>query len=172
MRKISLLILIFTSCIVHDKYFVHITKNDFANSTLYRLKDNILSAEDNHEAHSKKIDLRIERFDSPDTTTFSLMIVYSGNDYMFIRPGESLVFLIDGKRFGLSGTGGELSPQAFKRDVVSESARYDVTLEFLKKMIFAKYVWIKIKGDRFDLERFITESLFEKFRRFYREYMQ
>jgi hypothetical protein len=172
MRKILLLILIFITCIAHNKYFVHVTKDDFDNSTQYLLKDNILSAEDKQEAHSNKIDLRIERFDSPDTIIFNLMIVYSGSDYMFIRPGESLVFLVDGKRFGFSGSGGELSPKGSKPGVVSESACYDVTAEFLKKMIFAKYVWIKIKGDRFDLERFITESLFEKYRRFYREYVQ
>lgn len=171
MRKI-LLILIFTSCIAHNKYFVHITKDDFDNSTQYLLKDNILSSKDKQESHSNKIDLRIERFDSPNTIIFSLIIVYSGSDYMFIRPGESLVFLIDGKRFGLSGTGGELSTIGSKSGVVNESARYDVTPEFIKKMIFAKYVWIKVKGDRLDLERFITEKLFEKYKRFYREYVQ
>ena len=85
-------------------------------------------------------------------TAYALVLSYRAKDWMFVRPGESLVFLADGERIGLS-----LAPDApQRRDVeggwVTEAVVYPATLAILEKLASAKHLAAKLIGEKYTFE--------------------
>lgn len=93
--------------------------------------------------------MELQRFVGRDSTPSSqLFLIYDGKDWIFVREGESLVFLADSTRIGLSGNG-----SAADRDVggmfgVSERAMYEISDEDIRAIARAKTVKVRVYGSR------------------------
>jgi hypothetical protein len=101
--------------------------------------------------------------------TISLVISYSGNDWLFIPTGESLVLLVDGERIGLSGEGSIDSREATRYGVY-EHAVYDIDKSLLKKLGNANNVEVKLEGSNGYIVRKFSPVNFDNIKRFINEY--
>jgi hypothetical protein len=104
------------------------------------------------------------------TVNYALGVYYYGNDWMFIKRGESLILVIDGKRYGLKGQGSLRYRKTLENGAVSELAKYPVTPQLLKEIANANRVDVRIIGSNFVSENHFTEQNFENFKKFVSDY--
>jgi hypothetical protein len=101
------------------------------------------------QSHDGSFWFTLQRYKKGPTTTDHLYMVYSGSSWMFIEPGESLIFLADSERIALHTTPGEPSREV-QGGGVREVVSYDVTPEVLLKLANAKTLQAKLVGTKFD----------------------
>lgn len=105
---------------------------------------------------------------STGTTSYHLVLNYYGQDWIFIDEGETLVFLIDGQRFGLSSDGSLGNRTVGSGGSVYEIAIYDTDMAFIGRIANAGEVKVQIQGQVFE-ERHFDKSNFEAFQSFIAE---
>lgn len=116
------------------------------------------------------MDLNACKFTSGTDSTYTLYLQYFGPDWLFISDGESLVFLIDGERLGLTSERGSSNHREVDRSSsgVRETAKYLVSPETLKRLAFARNVKAKVRGKQV-AEYQLSDSNIRNFRQFYEE---
>ena len=83
-------------------------------------------------------------------TSASLGVHYKGFDScLFIEPGSSLVFLIDGAKETLSTPTGSRRSRRIDGQNVRESAIYPISLELCERISKAATVKVRVIGDRY-----------------------
>ena len=168
-RLIISLILLFFGCVpvpIADTFEIKTTYDKFEERTFVSMHNNFL---DTRELYHRSIALNAGRMETKDgKKSYNLVIVYSGSDWLFIRSGESLIFLIDGKRLGLSGPGSSGHRDVRRYGGITELAFYPTTLETIKRIAVAKIIEIKIIGKYYITGRFY-QSNFDNFKRFLAE---
>ncbi len=94
------------------------------------------------------------------------VIVYgNSNGWCFIKKGASLLFVVDGERKALSGSG-SLGSREVLGDNVSEVAVYPTTLDFIRLLSEAKEVRVRVVGSRRNIERHFGKANSKNFRDF------
>ena len=178
---IFVLISLISGCAVHDPYLVHHTYDEFDQVHTFIMKGNILAAEEAFEALTDKFDLSVTRIDTDEKVEFYLIVNFHSQNWnelhragwMFIDEGESLIFLINGRRIGLKSTGYDpYHTEITSSGGVMEFAYYKVNKRFLKALFFANDIKVKIVGKKRTFKRKFTERFFTKYRRFYKEYVE
>jgi hypothetical protein len=106
------------------------------------------------------------------TVNYALGVYYFGKDWMFIKPGESLILVIDGKRHGLKGQGSLRYRKTLENGTVSELAKYPVTPQLLKEIANANRVDVTIIGGNFVSVAHFSERNFENFKKFVNDYVK
>ena len=122
---------------------------------------------------SGRLFLDVRRLDDGAASRLILEVRYMAPDWMFIRPGESLVFLVDGERLPVSGEG-----SAGRREVeaaggavtVYEQATYAIDPSVLRRIGSASEVRMRISGQARNLERRLSQQNLERFAAFAAEH--
>ena len=105
-------------------------------------------------------------------TLYSISASFSSHKWLFIKEGESLIFLIDGEPIKLVGTGSTQHRDAsssVSSVSVTEQSIYPVTPNIIKKIASASEVKVKIKGQNEFITGEFSEQCFKNFRRFVNE---
>ena len=118
-------------------------------------------------------ELNAARYSGKDgTVNYALGVFYSGEQWMFIEPGVSLILWVDSHRFGLKGQGSLRDRKSMGNGYVREIAKYPVAPEILQKMATAGAVKIQIIGRNFVTQKFFTSQNLENFREFVDTYVK
>lgn len=126
---------------------------------------------------SRRIELNLyKHIDKAKNVTYCFAVVYRGDKWLFIEPGESLIFLIDGEKVSFAGAGSNSKTQFLKFNdfgdaKITEIAYYACDMPDIKKIKDAKSVKIKVAGQWEEKAVFGTRN-FEVFRRFFCEHMR
>lgn len=162
MRLRALVLLAAVVCLA-AKYKLETTTDEFTGHTYHMMDGNKLGCQD----ILGRIDLDAQQFVAKEgESSFQLFVHYSGTSWMFIRDDvPSLLFLIDGKPAELTPANG------VKRDTrgaggVYESAMYEVEPDLLIALAGAKMVKIRVRGEKYPLERCFSEDNFTRFKEF------
>jgi len=149
-------------CATHKVITTH---DEFDGTTKHRMYFNALGCAG---LLAPTIQLKAQRFDQKDgAISYSLIVEYSGKNWLFIAPGESLVFKIDGKRKAFSGEGSADHRHVGGLAGVSETAWYhEVKLEDLRELANAQEVKIKIEGKNTYVTRCFKDYSFKSFQNF------
>jgi hypothetical protein len=159
-------------------YSVKTIHDDFDGYTINRMQGNEIkgkasSAFDIALGIGNAVELNAQRYQSKDSIiTYSLIVKFTGTDWLFIREGEALILLVDDQRMGFSGKGSNEHRNVYRGGVVEEEAWYDINLSDLKKISNAKEVRMKINGSQYYVERQFVEFNFKNFKDFIAKYCQ
>ena len=104
-------------------------------------------------------------FQLEDESRYSINVLYSGPDWIFVDPGETLILLIDGERVALSGEGSS-EHRRVNRGSVSESPRYDVEAGLLVRLAAADEVKVRLRGSEGSVTRQFGKANFKIFQEF------
>jgi hypothetical protein len=101
-----------------------------------------------------------------DTARYALVVDYrTQGEWLEIRPGESLLLLVDGDRVALSGPGSTRARSegaAARREV----ARYPASGELMRRIAAARDVRVRLVGRRYHVDRAFTRTNVARFRGF------
>jgi len=144
-----------------------ITRHDkFDRYTTNSMTGNLLGGE-------LRLELNAARHSAKDgAVNYALVVRYYGSNFIFIKPGESLILLIDGQRIGLKGQGSMRHRRTLENGMASELAKYPATPELLKKIANANQVDVKIKGSDFLAENYFIKQNFDNFKKFVNAYVK
>jgi hypothetical protein len=172
--RVGLIILmaVSSSVLVHcatsavSPYKVTTTHDESGFYTVDSMKGNLLGGRLNHELNAARVSA------NDGTVNYALVVYYYGKNWMFIKPGESLVLFIDGEQIDVKGQGSQSHRKTLENGMVSELSKYPVTPKLLKKISSAKQVKVKIIGSDFVAEKYFTEQNFENFKQFVNDYVK
>jgi len=139
-------------------------KSDFY--TADSMTGNLLGGRLNHELNAARVSAK------DGTVHYALGVYYYGTNWMSIKPGESLILLIDGEQINVKGQGSQSYRKTLENGMVSELAKYAVTPKLLKKIASAKQVKVKIIGSDLVAEKYFTKTNFENFKQFVNDYVK
>ena len=146
--------------------------DDFKDISLWTLQSESFSSGLSFQ-HNPPYSFSVEKVKEKGGTYYWFIFDYDGDDWIFIKSGQSAIFLVDGKKIEISGDGSVANRDA-KAGFVMERAFYSVDKKFLKKIASAKEVRLQVIGEkayvevRFEPEhlanisRFLTETAQEK----------
>ncbi len=146
--------------------YVKTIKDDFDNYVINRMQGNKVNAKG-----IRILELNAQKYQKNKLINYSLMVRLVDGDWLFIRRGESLVFLVDGERIGLTGKGSSKHREVLSGTIV-EKAWYTITPEQLKKIAFANSVKGKLTGSQYFTELSLSEDNIKNFRSFYLEFVE
>ena len=150
-------------------YKVNTIQDEFDGYTINRMEDNTLSG---GGLLGDRIEINAQKFTTKDgDKLYSLIVEYGGEGWLFIRKGESLILLVDGKRIGFTGEGSSGNRDVLYGNAVMESAFYDISPKDLVKISRAKNIKVKIVGNKYYFERNFSEKNFENFKKFVVQYV-
>lgn len=93
--------------------------------------------------------VELQHFVARDSTASNqVFVTYDGKEWFFIRDGESLVFLADTARIGLTGDGSARDRDTGGTFGVSERAMYEISDDAIRAIAQAKAVKVRIYGSR------------------------
>ncbi len=149
-------------------YKVETIEDKFDNYKIDRMRGNELggtSIFDNTHAYFNP-----QRYiSSLRDTSFSIMVIYQSNDWLFSRDGRSLVALVDGKRMDfvrINATDNhDISADALGAKI-TERVWYHISIGDLWTIAHADEVEIKITGRDYFITRHFTKKNFENLQRF------
>lgn len=176
MKKVYLLICIFLplffSCTASYKnyqdYEVKTTYDEFEKRDRNVLVWNLVNANVNY----LNVTL-INIYDHKNKTSeTSLEIVYSAEDWLFIKEDNSLSILIDGEKYDYNTIGNVVrnTDKNYNKVYTIERAFYDVPKDILYKIANAKSVKVKVSGNPYFVTGEFTKKNYENFKRFLKEY--
>jgi hypothetical protein len=111
---------------------------------------------------TRTLDLCPTYIATENVSLYSLRLWYSGDDWIFIKPGESLVLLVDGERIAVSTEKGSLDDRnVTDYGYVHEWATYYVEPELIVRLCHATEVKVKVYGDDGSMEGFFEKKNFE-----------
>jgi len=136
--------------------------DESTNAHFVRMKDNGLAG------GIGLIQLNAQRFEKKGEISFSLFVVYTGPNFIYIGSGKSLMLIIDGQRNELAGMGSEKHRNIIFLGVVEETASYhDIDPDLIRRLANAKQVEVYVKGSTDVLERHFKKINFNNFKNFY-----
>lgn len=101
-----------------------------------------------------------------------LAIIYTGENWMFINPGESLVLMIDGEKMALNSEYGSLHyRKVITHNQVREEAPYFFSAEQIKMLADASNVSLRLYTQNGWLERQMSPENLDSIRLFYNNVM-
>jgi hypothetical protein len=140
-------------------------KDEFEGHTIDRMYSNYLSG-GVPLLDDATIELNVSRFESKlGNVSYSLIVRYSGEGWLFIDEGNSLILLIDGESISFMGDGSISSRKVIMGSIVEEFAYYETSTDMIKKIANAQEVRIKIKG-KGKRERHFSKTNFDNFKKF------
>jgi hypothetical protein len=161
-----ILVILIQSCGII--YHVQTIRDDFEGYTIYRMKGNMLSGSAFLGAsiwlHCQKV------ITDKGDNYYYLIVEYGSDDWLFIEDGESLILLVDGKRIAYNGDGSRKNRDVISAGLVKETAFYEVEIDDIKTIAYAKVVRVKIIGSSYLVERYFSQENILNFRKFYLEY--
>jgi hypothetical protein len=116
-----------------------------------------------------RLGLRKVISENDSTPEYVLVVQYRAPDWAFIGPGQSCLWLIDGKRVALSGEGSHEHRRVYDdgTDVlVEEFAYYPVTEDFLRQLGTAHQARVRVVGQKRESEKELKDKQFDKVRGF------
>jgi len=158
------------SCAELAQYRVSNQHDDFSRDTVIRMRNNFIG-NPIIGGYVKIGAIKLIQDDTPNESKLGIIVEYSNIDWMFIAPGKSLIFLIDGNPVELYSEQGS-SPN---RDVKSgtsvvEKAAYDCTPEILISLSNASSVRYKLIGSKYYTEGSLSQTNLDRFKKFCLEY--
>lgn len=135
-------------------------QDEFDGYTIHRMQNNTLAGGGLMDAETK-VNLSPQKFiGSEGSISYSLIVDYYAESWLFIESGESLVLLVDGERMGFSGDGSSGFREVLYGASINEKAWYDITRDELERISTAKEVKVKVTGQNYFVERhFATRNL-------------
>jgi hypothetical protein len=100
-----------------------------------------------------------------------LQVVYIGSNWMFIREGESLRLLIDGKKFSFTASYGLRDRDVIAGGNVREKMPFVASLSDIVRIAQATEVRVKVYGDKSNQEGSFSEKNFKAFKEFTNKYL-
>lgn len=91
------------------------------------------------------VSLRLGKYRISGRQSLDLIVRYSADSWLFIKSGESLILLCDGKRLALSGEGSR-SHRETRYPVILEVARYPVTRAQIRLIASSSEVTARLYG--------------------------
>ncbi len=144
--------------------------DDFEGYTIHRMTENVLAG--GLPIYGATIRLNAQQFETKDgEITYSVIVRYTGDSWLFIQDGESLMMLIDGESLNLSGDGSLSHRNTILGAGVEEMAWYPISADDFRKIAYAKEVKLKIKGSQYFAERKFRQANFNNFKKFITKYM-
>ena len=151
-------------------YVVSVLSNDFEGYKIYRIVWNDLPG---IPFLDPKLSLIAQRFETKSgLSRYSLIMEYTSSSWIFIPSGESLKLNIDGtiiKFFSKEGSSDHREVNTYGSVSVTEKAWYDISSENLALLANAKKVRIQLDGKNTFLERDLSDSNINNFKKFYDE---
>ena len=147
--------------------YVKTIKDDFDNYVINRMQSNKVAAKG-----IRKLELNAQKYQKDKYINYSLMVRLVNRKWFFIRKGESLVFLVDGERIGLTSNGSSKNRKVISGGTIVEKAWYTLTPEQLKKIAFATSVRGKLTGRNSFTTLSLSEANLKSFRNFYIEFVE
>ncbi len=152
----------------YNSYGVDTIKDEFDGYTIKRMHGNIIF--DNSFLPNNIVCFNPQSFtDIKGNINYQLYIEYSGKEWLFIEPGETLVLLVNGKRIGLNGYGSrdhrivlDNHPEMKVREIVV----FEATKEILKNIANANTVKFKLVGASRDVQMELTSEQINNFLKF------
>lgn len=147
--------------------YVKTIKDDFDNYVINRMQGNKVNAKG-----IRILELNAQKYQKDKLINYSLMVRLVDGGWFFIKRGESLVFLVDGERIGLTGRGSSKHREVLSGGTIVEKAWYTITPDQLKKIAFANNVRGKLTGSKYFTELSLSEDNLKNFRSFYLEFVK
>ena len=127
--------------------------------------------DDNTVSYTPRIELNAQRYTSRiGKPSYSLIVVYGDDRWLYIDREESLVLLIDGARLALTGDGSLGHRVTLFAGNIVEKAWYDISFRQLQKIATASEVEINIIGRTNMVKDSLSRSNIDNLQRFCREY--
>ncbi len=105
------------------------------------------------KAYTALIEVNAQKYiPKGEDASYQLFIYYNWTDWIFIDPGLSLMFLVDGERMDLHGDGSHDERHSVKNGV-TETAFYMVSESELRSLANAKSVRMRLMGSEYDIDR-------------------
>lgn len=167
--KLKALIVLAAVLSLAAKYKLETTTDEFTGHTYHAMDGNRLGCKD----ILGQVDLDAQKFvpKGGDDETFQLFVHYRSGDWLFIKERvPSLLLLIDGKTTELTPEN-EVRRNSGSGGWVTESAMYEVEPELLIALAGAKEVKVRIRGDKYPLERCFSEDNFAHFKDFVAQFV-
>ena len=102
-------------------------------------------------------------------TKFSLMVRFTGEDWLSIEEGESLVLLVEGERFTFSGDGSS-KHRSVMTGYIEELAWYDIDFDMFHDITGAGELKVKVIGSQSIIEREFSSTNSSHFSEFWNEF--
>jgi hypothetical protein len=148
---------------IPPRYQVATVRDDFAGTEVRRMEANLLDAPSGGRDWVA-LNAEVAR-DGRDSTRYALVVEYrADDDWLGIRPGESLLLLVDSQRVALASAG--LAARERQAVGVREMARYPVPGDLLQRIAGAKEVRVRVLGRRYYLDRAFGPANFRRLREF------
>ena len=150
-------------CLIQTRY------DEFEGYTISRMINNSLGGSD-WNMNPERVELNIQKLVSKQGhVSYSLIIEcvsqLENGSWIFITSGESLAFLIDGKRVGLTGNGSGNDRDLFHSGTIMERAEYPVSREMIRTISNAKEVKVRLIGSKGFIERYFVQANFNNFKK-------
>jgi hypothetical protein len=109
-----------------------------------------------------------------ESTLITLALTYNNSSWLFIERGKSLIFLLDGtERIEVASEKGSIGNRTVvSGEEISEGAVYPVKMAFFEKIINAKKVKVRIKGENSYIDTVFTKENFDKTKWFYEDVLK
>ena len=180
LKVLLIIVLSFTSqgCLYSDlyRYKVVSSYDKFNKMTFYKMMNNLLSMTEGRILGGViYLDATKSVWDSGEIH-YGFSVKYEGPDWLFIEPGESLIFLIDGEKVILKSKDGsegarEIREKPYVGTIVQEIAHFHGgDPDLLRKIANAKQVDVRVMGKHY-LDRHFTEENFANFKSFVAEHV-
>lgn len=150
-------------CACAPRYGVTTARDPFAGTVTRRMHGNMLSST---RSERDWMALDAEAVAGRDSTRWWLVVDYRAADELLdIRPGASLLLLVDGQRVALSGAGSARArgEGAFG---LRESARFAAPASLMEAVARAKDVRVRVIGRSYYAERAFGPANLARFRAF------
>lgn len=168
MNKIILCIIItlffITGCGHNAFYYIFTDKSTDAH--FVRMRGNRLSG------GICLIELDAQKIEKKDQISYSLFVIYEGPFFININPGKSLVLIVDGQHYELSGRGSESNRNILSVGLVEEKAYYhDIDPDFIRHLAHAKKIEVEILGSTSVVKRHFNEKNLSNLKEFCDHYI-
>jgi hypothetical protein len=147
------------------RYYVEVKHDKFDNFSKFTLDGNSIP----NSGSTVCLDAQV--FVKNGHASYSLIIDYYSDDWLFIESGISLKILADSNKLELSSSGSINSREVYNGGKIRERAFYNISLEEYQKIFMANKVEFKLSGNQYYLERKLTTKNKENLKRFFEEYM-
>lgn len=167
------LVLFTTNCAASNQCSIHTYHDEFDSYTITYMLNNSLGKDGpdlSIYSSSSVLDLNAQKLVSKEGhVSYSLIIEcvsqLENGSWIFITSGESLAFLIDGKRVGLTGNGSGNDRDLFHSGTIMERAEYPVSREMIRTISNAKEVKVRLIGSKGFIERYFVQANFNNFKK-------
>ncbi len=160
-----------------NAYSVRESKDKYKGTHSYAMENNYLNFAGSESwargagLAARKMELNaVKIVTTTNHNDYSFFVVYEDLDWMFIKPGESMDLLVDGKSYALKTETGSVNSRNMVGNKVYEYAYYDIQRELLREIGESKKTEIRIMGSKSFVESELTEENKQRFLDFYKKY--